>query len=394
MRRAVIGALAVLLVAPACEKSETSTTPEPVEQADTATDEADAEADAAAAAEAEAKAKEEAEKAAAEKRMAERYASLDAAVAAEQARWTDEMRAEAKKLAETKYKDTKKALKKILAGSHRAPGNAERDQYRHPAETLAFFGIKPTMTVVEVGPGAGWYTELLAPLLAAKGKLVIDSPDPNGDRMVGSTFYGVRIKAKLDSSPELYGKVEPHYGSESKPFDIGEAGSADAVLIIRGLHGNARSGSLGDKLAVVHETLKPGGTLGIVQHRAAEGADPMESAKAGYLPQAWLIEQVEAAGFKLEETSEVNANANDTRDYPEGVWTLPPGLALGDKDKDKYVAIGESDRMTLRFKKIPKQAAEGKAGAEENKAAAKDKAEAAGDKGKDKDKDKDKAKAE
>src|SRR5690606_5182618 len=121
-----------------------------------------------------------------------------------QARWTDEMRASAKKLAEATYKDTKKGLKKIQASEHRQPGNAERDQYRHPAETLAFFGIKPTMTVVEVGPGAGWYTELLAPLLAKKGKLVIDSPDPNGDRAVGGTFYGVRIKAFLESSPELY----------------------------------------------------------------------------------------------------------------------------------------------------------------------------------------------
>lgn len=348
MRRIVLTSLCLALMAPGCEKT---TAPEP---AQTETDTAQAETETEAEAEAEAEPTEEeikaAEEAARAERLKQRFAELEKAREAEAARWTDDMRADAKKLAGTKFKSTKSALPKILKGSHRKPGNADRDAARHPAETLTFFGIKPTMTVVEVGPGGGWYTELLAPLLAAKGKLVVDAPNPDGPETEGATFYGRRVKYFLDSSPELYGKVELITAdSENAPY--GPAGSADAVLVIRGLHGNARSGSLDKKLTDIFAVLKPGGTFGVVQHRAAEGADPMKAAEQGYLPEAWLIEKIEAAGFKLDEKSEINANPKDTHDHPEGVWTLPPTLALGDKDKDKYVEIGESDRMTLRFKK-------------------------------------------
>ena len=126
---------------------------------------------------------------------------------------------------------------------------------------------------------------------------------------------------------------------------------------MRGIHGMKNNGVLDAWLTQIHKALKPGGVLGIEEHRAAKGADPVESSKKGYVPEAWLIEQVDGAGFKLAGKSEVNANAKDTKDYPEGVWTLGPSFRLGDKDHDKYAAIGESDRMTLKFVKVAPKAA-------------------------------------
>lgn len=347
MRRILLPSLCLAFIAPACEKT---TAPEPA-PAPAATTETTPEEDEAAKAEAEAAEKAAAEEAARAEKAKQRLASLEEDREAEAARWTDEMRAAAKKLAETKHKTTKAGLQKIVKGTHRRPGNAERDAARHPVETLTFLGIKPTMTVVEAGPGAGWYTELLAPLLAAKGKLVVDAADPDGPETEGSTYYGRRVKYFIESAPELYGKVEMLIAGKSENAPYGPAESADAVLVIRGLHGTARSGKLGERLADFHAVLKPGGILGVVQHRAAEGADWEQTAPQGYLPQAWLVEQIEAAGFELEEASEINANPKDTHEWEQGVWTLPPTLALGDTDRDKYVEIGESDRMTLRFRK-------------------------------------------
>jgi predicted methyltransferase len=332
-----------MLVSAGCDKS---TTPEPTAEPAA---EAEAETETEAEAEPTAEEKEAAERA---ERLAKRFAELDEARDAEAARWTDEMKADAKTLAESKFRSTKKALPKILAGSHRSEKNVARDAMRHPKETITFFGITPKMTVVEAGPGAGWYTEILAPLLAAQGKLVVDTADPDGPETEGSTFYGRRLKYFLESNSDLYGKVETIVsGSENAPY--GAAESADAVLIFRGLHGNVRrgDGSFEEKIAAAHKTLKAGGILGIVQHRAAEGADVKEAAEKGYVGQAWMIENVEKAGFKLADKSEVNANEKDTHDHPEGVWSLPPTLTHGDEDRAKYEAIGESDRMTLRFEK-------------------------------------------
>jgi predicted methyltransferase len=266
------------------------------------------------------------------------------------ARWTPEMRAEAKAVAEKAYPNTKAACKAALGAKYRKPGNAERDKYRHPEQTLEFFGFKPTYTVLEYGPGEGWYTEVLAPMLAAKGKLIVTSTDPNGSPDDRSTLGGEREKLFLEQCPELYSKVETAVFDPKDP-DLKLDGSVDMVLVMRGLHGMVNNGKLDAWLATFHKALKPKGVLGIEEHRAKPDAVAEESAKKGYLPEKWVIEKIEAAGFKLAGKSEINANPKDTKDYPDGVWTLPPTFRLGDKDHEKYAAIGESDRMTLKFTK-------------------------------------------
>jgi len=267
---------------------------------------------------------------------------------AELARWTPETHAQAKALAEKTFTSGKAAIQAAMKGKHRTPGNAERDKYRHPAETLDYFGFKPTMTVLDIGPGEGWYTELLAPALAKSGQYVATTNDPSGPPDLRPTFYGQRFKAFLDRAPELYGKVQTVVVDPKAP-KIGKEGLFDMVLIMRGVHGMKNNGTLDAWLAEIHAALKPGGVLGIEEHRAAPSADATESAKKGYVPEKWLVEQVESAGFKLAGKSEINANAKDTKDYPEGVWSLPPTFREGDKDREKYAAIGESDRMTLKF---------------------------------------------
>ena len=294
---------------------------------------------------------EEKKKAEAAKKLQEDRAKWQDDNAKELARWTPDLHAAAKALADKSYPSAKAALQAAMAGKHRKPGDADRDQYRHPIETLAFFGFKPTMTVLEVGPGEGWYTELLAPSLAAKGKLIDTNTDPNGPDDQRSTFYGKRFKAFLDKAPEIYGKVQTVV-IDSKAPALGLDGTVDMVLVMREVHGMVNGNTLGAWLGEIRKALKPGGVLGIEEHRAADDADPAQSAKKGYVPQKWLIDQIETAGFKLAAKSEINANPKDTKDYTEGVWTLPPTLELGDKDRDKYVAIGESDRMTLKFTKV------------------------------------------
>lgn len=277
-------------------------------------------------------------------------------------RWTPEMHANAKQIAEAKYPSVRAAFAKLQKSSHRVPGHADRDQYRHPVETLEFFGLKPTMTVLEVGPGEGWFTELLAPMLAAQGQLIVTNSDPNGPATERSTMYGRRFQLFKDKAPELYGKIQTIVIDPKQP-SLGLTGTVDMVIVMRGMHGWQQNGVVAAWLAQIHAALKPNGVLGVEQHRAAAGANPDESAKKGYLDEAWVIQQVEAAGFKLAKKSEINANPKDTKDHPEGVWSLPPTLRQGDADRAKYEAIGESDRMTLRFvKQAPKTTAEVKAG--------------------------------
>lgn len=292
----------------------------------------------------------EAERQAALERLQADRADMRAAADEEDARWTDEMRAKATKLAGRRYKSVRSGLKSILASELRLPGNAERDQYRHPAETLEFLGLKPSMTVFEYGPGAGWYTEILAPFLAKRGKLIVTMSDPEGPIDERATYYAERTQRFLDRSPELYGNVERLIVEDEPALEL--EGTVDMVLVVRGMHGMVNHEALGAWLAEFHKALKPGGILAVVQHRADPGADPVESAKQGYLPEPWVIEQIEAAGFELASSSEINANEKDTRDYPRGVWTLPPSLALGEENRDTYLAIGESDRMTLKFEKV------------------------------------------
>jgi predicted methyltransferase len=269
----------------------------------------------------------------------------------ELARWTPKLRANAKSVADKTYPNGKAAIQAALAGKYREPGNAARDTYRHPLQTLEFFGFKPNMTVLEYGPGEGWYTEVLAPALAKKGKLLVTNTDPDGSKDQRSTLYGQRTKLFLERSPELYSKVEPVVIDGKKP-DLKLDGTVDMVIVMRGLHGMVNGGTLDTWLTEFHQALKPKGILGIEQHRAKADAKPEESAKKGYLPEAWVIQKIEAAGFKLAGKSEINANPKDTKDYEGGVWTLPPTYSEKDKDREKYQAIGESDRMTLKFVRV------------------------------------------
>ncbi|HTV24157.1 MAG TPA: methyltransferase domain-containing protein [Polyangiaceae bacterium] len=284
------------------------------------------------------------------KKLEEDRAKMKADHDTDVTRWTPELHAEAKAVAEKDYATGKAAIKAALAGKYREPGNADRDKARHPVETLEFFGFKPNQTVLEFGPGGGWYTELLAPSLAKKGKLIITGSDPNGPADQRSTLNGERQKLWLETSPELYSKVEVAYIDNKAPA-LAQEGTVDLIVCTRELHGMVNGGTLDAWLKEFHDALKAKGTLGIEQHRAKPDAVPEESAKKGYLPEKFVIEKVEAAGFKLAGKSEINANPKDTKDYEKGVWTLPPNFAAGDADKEKYAAIGESDRMTLKFTK-------------------------------------------
>lgn len=240
------------------------------------------------------------------------------------------------------------ALSKAVSGAHRAPANAARDDARNPKETLEFFGFDQNLTIVEVSPGGGWYTEILAPAVRGHGKLVAAHfpADSNSEYMQRTR---AQFLAKLAAEPKIYDEVEVTGYTAGGPDGLAPAGSIDLVVTFRNMHSLMRQGNLDAFLADAHAALKPGGTLGIVQHRAPAGADPQAGKESGYLPQAWLVEQVEAAGFELAAAAEINANPRDTADHPGGVWALPPSLRHGEQDREKYQAIGESDRMTLRF---------------------------------------------
>lgn len=295
---------------------------------------------------------EEKKKAEALKKLKEDRAKWEEEHKAEVARWTDAIHADAKALASKTYPTGKAAITAAMAGKHRKGGAADRDKYRHPLETLELFGFRPNMTIVDIGPGDGWYTELLAPATAVKGKYFGTSADPNGPAESRGTFYGQRWKAFLETAPEIYGKVGTIVISDPKAPKLGMDGQVDMVMIMRGLHGMHNSKNLGAWLTEIYAALKPNGVLAIEEHRAAADGNPDETAKKGYLPEKFVIDTITAAGFKLDKKSEINANAKDTKDYPEGVWTLPPTFELKDKDHDKYAAIGESDRMTLKFVKV------------------------------------------
>jgi predicted methyltransferase len=242
------------------------------------------------------------------------------------------------------------ALSKAIAGSHRTEANVARDAARHPRETLEFFGFEQGQTVIEVSPGGGWYTEILAPVLRGHGKLVAAHFPADSESAYAQRVRG-EFLAKLAAEPAIYDEVEVigyQAGSENA---LGAPGSADLVVTFRNMHSLLRGDQLEDFIGDAFAVLKSGGSLGVVQHRAPAGNDPEAGKDSGYLPQDWLVEQFEAAGFKLAGTSEINANPSDTADHEGGVWALPPTLRHGDKDREKYLAIGESDRMTLRFTK-------------------------------------------
>ena len=239
-----------------------------------------------------------------------------------------------------------------MQGEHRSEANEARNEYRHPVETLEFFGIEDGMTVLEIWPGGGWYTEVLAPAMRDHGKLIIATWDPDVE---GQPSYRYELPKKMKetfaNNPEVYDQVMVEYFSPPGSPSLGEAGSIDAVVTFRNTHGWVSGGSAQDIFTEFARVLKPGGILGVVQHRADEGTDSAVTAKQGYVSEATVKELAANAGLVFEAASEINANPQDSKDHPEGVWTLPPGYALGDTDKEKYSAIGESDRMTLRFRK-------------------------------------------
>ncbi len=293
----------------------------------------------------------EQKKAAEQEALRRDFAELAQDDAAERVRITPEVRAGAKAIAEKQYADGKSALEAAIAGPQRSPASRARDSQRHPLETLELFGFAPDQTVLEYGPGEGWYTEILAPALYTSGKLYVTTADPNGSREQRPTLYAQRTKLFLERLPEAYGKVDTVVIDGKAPNLASLAGKVDLIMVMRGLHGMYNNGTLAAWLGEFHRALAPDGVLGIEQHRADPAKTVEATSKSGYLPEAFVIEQVEKAGFKLAGKSEVNANPKDDRDHPEGVWTLPPTLRLGDKDREQYVAIGETDRMTLKFVK-------------------------------------------
>jgi predicted methyltransferase len=244
---------------------------------------------------------------------------------------------------------TTDALTQILDGDQRSEEERARDAFRHPKQTLLFFGLRPQMTVLEVWPEPGWYTEIIAPLVREHGKyyaavIAADPSDPYVTKRLAS------YQAKLAARPQLYDKVAvvtlPTDGSAVVP-----PGTLDLAVTFRNIHNWMAAGDAAQVFASLYKALKPGGILGVVEHRGNPAVPQDPKAKSGYVNEDFVIRMIEAQGFRLEAKSQVNDNPRDTKDYEQGVWTLPPSYRLGAKDHDKYAAIGESDRMTLKFVK-------------------------------------------
>ena len=239
-----------------------------------------------------------------------------------------------------------------LAGPQRTDKERARDVYRHPRETLDFFGLRDDMTVVEIAPGGGWYSAVLAPVLRDRGRLVVAGGDPNGDPKSEGTQDAQALLARFQKMPQVFGKVESVVLAKDA-WSFGPPESADMVLTFRNFHNWVEAATTDKVLAAALAVLKHGGIFGLTDHRAKPGAstDPKVVGDTGYVPEDYVVEVVERAGFKLVARAEINANPKDTKDYPKGVWTLPPTYELGEKDHARYAAIGESDRMTLKFVK-------------------------------------------
>ncbi|HET8611778.1 MAG TPA: methyltransferase [Sphingomonas sp.] len=255
------------------------------------------------------------------------------------------------------------AIRKAVDDPGRKAENRARDKYRHPAATLSFFGLKPDMTVVEMIPGGGWYSEILAPFLAGQGHYVaaVEPGKPTDS-----------FKALIAADPDRYGKATVATFNPGQPNELVAPGTADMILTFRNIHNllgspeQAGDGNAPQAFADWYRALKPGGILGIVEHRLPETMDSAREKTSGYVKRSTVIRLAMAAGFQFAGASEINANPKDDHDHPKGVWTLPPTYALGDQDKAKYEAIGESDRMTLKFVKpdpdAPAAAPEGSTG--------------------------------
>lgn len=236
-----------------------------------------------------------------------------------------------------------------INGKHRTPEYVERDKYRNPEATLRFFEVRPDSVVVEIWPGGGWYTEILAPLLKDNGKFyAAHFPD-----LENPPFFKVarnRFLEKLSSDP-VYSNVSVTELFPPSHTQMAPDGSADIVLTFRSVHNWIKPGMSDSIMASAYKALKPGGILGVVEHRANPGLATDDMITSGYVTEQYVKDIAAKAGFTFVAASEVNANAKDSKDHPEGVWTLPPSLRLKEQDKEKYLAIGETDRMTLKFVK-------------------------------------------
>lgn len=252
-------------------------------------------------------------------------------------------------------------IEQAMLGDHRSEENIARNRYRHPVGTLTFLGLEDGMTVMEIWPGGGWYTEILAPVVRDHGQYIAATYDVTVPDQPG---YRYRLQesllAKFTANPELYDQVVIAPWSPPASASLGEADSVDLLLTFRNAHGWVSGGEADQIFAEFARVLKPGGILGVVQHRAIAGSDPAESSEMGYLSEQVVIDLARSVGLYLEARSEVNANPADTSDHEGGVWNLPPGLSacrdiVTEDEKtacsEKFQAIGESDRMTLRFRK-------------------------------------------
>lgn len=240
------------------------------------------------------------------------------------------------------------SLEQALQNTNRSPAFRQRDQARHPIETLNFFGLKSTMRVIEIWPGAGWYTEILAPYLNHNGELyAAHFTEHSSVKFFQQSRQKFTFKFNQHANP--YGKVTiTEFDPSGSPPNL-PVNDADMVLTFRNVHNWISANKAQEAFRLFYKALKPGGILGVVEHRAKPGTNITLMKKSGYVTQAYVIELASMAGFKLLESSEINANNSDRRNHPEGVWSLPPTLREGQKNKDKYLKIGESDRMTLKF---------------------------------------------
>lgn len=241
-------------------------------------------------------------------------------------------------------------LGELAAGEHRSAANRARNAARNPVATLEFFGLQPDMTVIEIGPSGGWYTEILAPYLHAEGHYYGAHFSPNSP--IGYHRPSLEsFEAKLREYPQLYGRATIRHLLPPGETVIGPEQGADLALTFRNVHNWIMAGQEHDYFAAFYAALKPGGVLGVVEHRAPEGAAMEVMQTTGYVTEAYVRELAAQAGFEFVAASQINANPRDTKDYAEGVWTLPPSYRLGQQDRARYEAIGESDRMTLMFRK-------------------------------------------
>ena len=242
------------------------------------------------------------------------------------------------------------SIEQLMAGAHRSPENIARNEWRRPAQTLEFFGLEPDMTLIEIGPSGAWYTEILAPYMRDQGRYYGAHFSPNSDVAFQRRSLEA-FEAKMAADPELYGKVTIRHLLPPNETAIGPEAGADMALTFRNVHNWMSQGVDDHFFEAFHGALKPGGILGVVEHRALPSTSKEDMIRSGYVTEAYVKEIAAAAGFEFVGSSEVNANPRDSADHPEGVWTLPPSYRLGDTDRDRYAAIGESDRMTLKFRK-------------------------------------------